>query len=205
MRKLLFVLPVFILTCGSGTNINYADSLSPCLYQSEIEQLNYACQVFENHLQERYENEDISKSYRLFLQDIGNFNVDPQFCLTSSSRDVLDDFRSTGLIEKIWKPSSVILDQKYGHMFSRSDYFPEGSEDLFIIDPNDFYLVCMRKSEQNPPTMEYLDYLVKTPNASISFNALDLADRLTDEELQSGLTRLAVAIGFFYQMAVMFE
>ncbi|NOQ75464.1 MAG: hypothetical protein GQ574_25875 [Crocinitomix sp.] len=213
IQKITVLFSILLLVaCKSGNDFDYAQPLNVCMSEQDMALLNEACEVFELQLLTKYKMDNLSRTYRDYLQDVINVDRDSAFYTSPEIRDVLSKFRTTGLFEKIWQPASVVTERKYGQTFSpKNDSLKEEREfflhapEAFILDPDAPFSECMRSVIEVRAVQSYFGLIQASPNMSHNHVAFELAIKLTDEDADNGLTRIVIAMGFFYPIAMMFE
>lgn len=203
---LLFTL--LISGCRTKTSSGYAGSLSECLSQDDIEVLNKACEIFEAQLKQRYGNLTTGDAYKAFLQDITTMNLPPDFFMASEGEAMLEVMRSTKTFEKIWiRQSQLIRDveETYIQTTDGQETEPREAFDPYVINPFGAYFKCITKKNERKALNGYFKMLEMVNLVSPATTASDFLQYLSENDLNAGITRISIAIGFYYNTAVLME
>lgn len=198
---------VFAATsCGFPSHAQYAESLKKCLTKEDISLLNEACLTFETKLKKYYGGQEYGEAYRAFLYDIQTMNLPPDFFVTADSKEMMERMKNSKTFDKIWIKLSLV------DTYDIVEIVPADSQegkseyefDPYFTNPNGEYLGCLMKQNINRTINEYLEAIKSMPGISPGLTARLLQESLTDEDFDNGLTRLVIAIGFYYEMGLMF-
>lgn len=207
IRTIILAIILATTSCSSQTSVHYADSLEDCLTDEDISLLNEACQTFETQLTNKYSGQELGQAYKAFLQDIQTMNIPPNFFSTTDSKELLVRIKNSKTFDKIWtKLSSVeTYDDIQIYTSDGQQDKPQNEFDPYCTNPNGAYLDCLTKKNNNKTIADYLETIKSVPGVSPGLTASVLKDNLTKEDFESGLTRLIIAIGFYYEIGLMFE
>lgn len=208
IRTLILAFLLSTIGCSSRTLVDYADNLKGCLTQEDISLLNEAAQTFETGLKNKYKGKNIGQSYKSFLQDIQTMNIPPSFFLSKDSKDILARIKKSKTFVEIWVPLSSVESYDDIDEILTIDGLQTKSEDefdLYYTNPNGKYLNCLIKQNKNKIINEYLEAIKTVPGLSLGLTAGMLKENLTDKDFDNGLTRLIIAINFYYEMGLMFD
>lgn len=94
-----------MLSCKQQPNKKYADNLKECLTSEDVKNLNIATYLFEQKLEEFYENSDNNTNFITYLnqtssiQPQSNFTLD--FYLNDKSVEMVKILKDKGTFDKI--------------------------------------------------------------------------------------------------------
>lgn len=207
IRTLILAVLLSTTSCTSQTLVSYADNLKDCLTKEDISILNEAAQTFETELKNKYKGKNMGQSYKLFLQDIQTMNIPPSFFLSKDSKEILARIKKSKTFDEIWVSLSSV--ESYDDIeIVTIDGYQTKSEDEFdpyCTNPNGKYLDCLIKQNKNKTIDDYLEAIKTEPGLSPGLTAGMLKENLTDKDFDNGLTRLIIAINFYYEMGLMFD
>ena len=209
MNIRIVILAIILATtsCTSQTSVNYADILKDCLSEEDISLLNEACQIFETQLTNKYSEQELGQAYKAFLEDIQTMNLSPNFFVTTDSKEIFGRMKNSKTFDKIWTTLSYV--ETYDDI---KIYTPDGQQDKpqnefdpYCTNPSGAYLECFTKKNNNKTIADYLEAIKSAPGVSPGLTASVLKDNLTKEDFDNGLTRLIIAINFYFEIGLMFE
>lgn len=207
VRTLILALFLSTTCCKSQTSKPYADRLKDCLTEEDVSILNEACQTFEIQLKDKYNEQNLGQSYKAFLDDIQKMNIQPSFFVTEDSKEIMERFKNSKTFDKIWTKLSSI--ESYNDIeiitLDGVQAKPQDEFDSFCTNPNGDYLVCLTKKNKNKIIGEYLEFISQEPGLSPGLTSGMLKENLTAEDFDNDLTRLIIAINFYYEMGLMFD
>ena len=206
MKIVLFTMIILVNSCTPQFSVDYAASLKDCLTSNDVELLNKACQTFEIQLLSKYKGQELGNAYKKYLQDIQAMNIAPSYFVTSDSKKILQEFKNSKLFDKVWTKVSSLEDyQDIEIAITDSlETYPEQENDSYCLNPNGEYLNCLIKQNQNKTILDYLEAIKATPDISPGLTAGIVHKNLTEEDFNDGLTRLIIAVGFYYEIGIMF-
>ena len=208
VRTLLLTIILATTGCTFQTSLHYADSLNDCLAPSDISLLNDACLVFERQLKERYKGFQLGQAYRNFLQDFRAQNIPSSFFTAPASMEVIENMRRSKTFDKIWTNSFYVeADDDSINSFNSESQQEEsqGGRGTFCTNPNGVYLDCLLRKNKNKILADYLEAIKFAPGFSSGLMAKVLGDNLAKEDYNNRLTRLIIAVGFYYETGLMFD
>lgn len=204
-RVLFLATLLFTASCTHQNSVQYADRLKGCLTQEDVFLLNEACHTFESQLAKRYKNQELGRAYKTFLFDIQTMSVPPDFFVTAENREVLIRMKKTKTFDKIWTKMS------YDDIFEDMEVYAvdgkqeEAEPESFTLNPNGAYLDCLMKVSEHEAMADFLEAIRTIPGISPGLTAGVLKESLTQEDFDNGLIRLIIAIGFYYELALMLD
>jgi hypothetical protein len=207
-KLLILILTINLVSCQSQTSKNYADKLKICLPSNDIEILNNATEHFEYKLIELYGNENLNQNYLKFLSAMSQPNLAPEFprdfFVNSKSTQILNDLFSSGTSTGIWiayEEGDSEFEETI-QITSMSDETEPEKEELKIdvLNPNGEYLKCLVKENETKIMNDVLTRMSEIGGLSPSLTSRALKNNLTESDFDNGLNKVAVAIGFYYDI-----
>jgi len=207
MKIVLFTMILSVNSCTPQYSVDYAASLKDCLTSNDVELLNKACQTFEMKLLNKYKGQELGNAYKKYLQDIQAMNILPSYFVSSDSKKILQEFKNSKLFDKVWTKVSSLEDYQDIEIVTTDslETDPEQENDSYCMNPNGEYLNCLIKQNQNKTILDYLEAIKATPDISPGLTAGIVHKNLTEEDFNDGLTRLIIAVGFYYEIGIIFE
>jgi hypothetical protein len=168
----------------------------------DISLLNEACQIFEAKLRGKYPGQTDEQAYQSFLHDMQEMNIPPVFFTASDSKALLSRMKQSGTFDKIWAKLSSLetYDDAGGPEAGAQDDF-----DPYCTSPKGTYLGCVAAKNTNKVIADYLETVMSAPGLAPSFAAGVFAEELGKRALTDDLTRLVIAVGFYYETALVLE
>jgi len=204
----IFILAFTLSTtfCHSQT-VGYADILKGCLAETDILLLNEASQVFEDQLAIAYDGQKLGQAYRSFLEDVQAMNLPPKFFVTTESKKIMGKLESSKAFDQIWTKLSSVESYEEIQIFTVDGPLAivEDEFDSYAINPNGGYITCLFKNNESQVVADYLEAVIKDPGLSPGLTASWLKDNLKEEDFNNGLTRLIMAIGFYYEIMLLLQ
>lgn len=172
---------------------------------ADISLLNEACQTFEIQLINKYNEKELGQAYKTYLHDIQNMDVAPGFFLNPNSKDIMKRFKKSNSFDKIWIKLSSLQRQDTFEIVTAdgSQPKPQNEYNQYCTNPNGTYLECLAMKNKVPTIENYLEEIKSMPWMSPALTA-GLLNNLTNEEFGNELTRLIIAINFYYEVGLLF-
>jgi hypothetical protein len=209
MNIKILILATLLATsgCNSRTSINYADNLKGCLTDEDIMLLNEACLSFELKLINKYKVQKLGQAYKKFLQDVQKMALPPGFFVTTDSNELLERIRKSKTFDKIWTKLSSVESYEDIEIITTdgSQIIPQDEFDSYCTNPRGNYIECLTKQNINNAIGKYLETIKSVPGLSPGITSGVLNENLTDTDFDNELTRLIIAIGFYYELVLLLE
>jgi len=210
-KIVLLIFLVGILNCNSQTKNNFSNELATCLTNQDVLELNNAVKLFEEKLTELYKSQNINKAYLNYLNEVSNMKISSEFFLDSKSVIGLEKLKNSDTFDKIWTSLSSIEDEineEEEMVVINLEGNTEDKDqklDIITLKPNGEYLRCMLNSNPNSPVSEVLNMQNQVPGLGFQFTSKILTDKMTEEDFDNKLNRVAITIGFYYELVYMFQ
>ncbi|MCG8320422.1 MAG: hypothetical protein MI921_13030 [Cytophagales bacterium] len=209
INLLIFVLIVGLSTqCKSQTSTGYANELDGCLGIEDIQLLNYLTNKFEQQIMTVY-SPNVNKSYKQFLLHVATMNLPQDFFRHSAFVADLKELRESTFFEKAWTKSSKIQSDEEiieipPTIIDGVIQQPQQNQyDHTVLKPDGEYIKCLAGKNQNKAINDYLEIVKAGIDVSPGLVAQSLHDNLATEDYETKLTRLVIAINFYYYISLL--
>ncbi|MCT8341257.1 hypothetical protein MG296_14415 [Flavobacteriaceae bacterium TK19130] len=203
---LLLILIINFYSCQSQTDKNYADDLNGCLLDTDIELLNRATLHFEKLLAEHYENSKHNENFYSYLTTISSIqtkrSLKADFFLESKSIRILEEMEKAGTFDKIWTEFIENESEEETVIALQPGYEEPEKEklELFVLNPNGMYIQCINQSPIRKEVKDVLNSQSEYGDVAPSIIAGALRDAITESDLEKGLNKVIISIGFYYNI-----
>ena len=210
-RILFLILPLLITSCNSQNISNYAEKLSDCLSESDIELLNKATYIFELKLADYYGNKDSKQNFIAYINDLGSIPPtlkSSEFYYNDETVEIIKELKQNKTFEKIWLDYEEDDSQEEDIEIAQLEGIEEPEIEelkLTILNPNGEFLDCVNSNYQNPTVKKVLAAQAEYGNIASSILAGVLKKQLTEKDFENGLNKLIVAITLYYDMTNLIE
>ncbi|ANW96077.1 hypothetical protein AXE80_07205 [Wenyingzhuangia fucanilytica] len=202
MKKLLslIILTIFFsFKSQCQEKINYANLLEKCFTQNEIKLLNNGCEIFENEILKIYTNENIGISYKEFLEDIQTMQIPLEVFENKKTTEYMNNLKKSELFNKIWEIYKREINTEIV-VISNDDNESKPEEEYFQIKRDGKYLNCLIENYENQNLKELLKAIKEVPDINPAILAIALTNEFKEEEFNSNIMRLIIAIDFYYEL-----
>ncbi len=208
-KILLLIFTVLTISCKSQNKLNYAEHLSGCLTDNDIELLNKVTHIFEQKLYEYYGDKNDSKNFISFLNDLSSrppILKSPEFYYNDQTIKLLEELKQNETYGKIWidnDDEDYSLNEDVDIVQLEGVNVPNSKElKMTVINPNGDYLNCIINNYSNTTIKEVLIAQSKYGDIATSILASVLRKQLTEKDFDNELNKLIVAISLYYDMTI---
>jgi hypothetical protein len=217
MNKFLFnkiALIIFLsgmLNCNSQTKKKYSNKLETCLSNQDIDEINSAVTIFEEKLTKLYNGHNINNAYLNYINEVSNMKISPDFFKDTKSVLTLEKLKNSGTFDKIWTSLSSTEDkinedeEMVVINLDGSNVVNNQKIKLITLKSNGEYLKCMLDHNSNKTVSKMLNMQNDVPGLGMQFTSKILAENMTEEDFENRLNRVAISIGFYYELVYMFK
>ncbi len=198
MKYLIYVLLILSLSCKEESH--YPE----CFSDNNINTFNLLLGNFESHLKEKYKTNDIDLLYKSYLKDLSDGKIDEYFLLSDRTVDVLYSLTDEEFVE-IWA-----LPLADGTFFDDSNLNLDPNDFewsiFYTIDPNEKFYTCGIKNSTNKEIISFFDKSVKIGNINYELLSGAFLEVIKNDEIDNKyLTRLIVAVKFYYELSLYYS
>lgn len=193
-----------IISCESQSTVQYANSLEGCLSPSEISLLNTLCQNFETHITNTYELSP-TESYRQYIGNVAKGNFPQNFFKYQSFESDMNQFYNSTFYQSEWVKTSTFDKESIMEVpptMVDGKILQQEMPDPIVLNPTGDYVKCLSSKNKVQAINDYLEIVKSGVDVSPGLVASAISENMTEQDLNSEMTRLIIAINFHYQIGL---
>lgn len=175
-----------------------------CFSEKDKITFNLLLNNFENHLKERYKENDLNVLYKTYLEDLSKSKIDEYFLLSDRTVNVLYGLTDEEFVE-IW-----VLPLEDGTFFD--DTNPNLNPNdfkwsiFYTINPKEKFYTCGIKNSTNKEVISFFDKTFKIGDVNYELLSSAFLEVIKNEEITNDyLLRLIVAVKFYYELSLYYS
>ena len=186
-------------------SVDYANPLAGCIGIDNVKILNKICFVFEEKLRIFYPEDDIEVSYNKFMSNLQENKLNPNMIKNKKIAEILVELKEHEVFNMGWMRASD-YSRKFGgrRSYSTSYRIKDGEREMidpFVVNVNGKLFTCIFQNDKKNKMLSILIGKLKYYPEEPIDELVDTLIKYGEIDYSNKLTRLAIAIGLYYNMA----